>query len=905
MSLSASTPAAKPAPAVPATAGATPVMAQFLEIKARHPDHLLFFRMGDFYELFFDDAVRAAEALDIALTKRGRHEGKDIPMCGVPAERADPYLERLIRKGFKVAVCEQLEDPAEAKKRGAKAVVKRGVVRLVTAGTLTEETLLEARAHNFLAAVARTGGEEAPFGLAWLDLSTGQFCVGEVPARDLAAELARLDASEILLSERLAEAGELAALWADEAQRLTLRPPSVFQSAGAQARLERLFDVATLEGFGAFTRGEIAAAGAIADYVDLTQAGRLPAIRPPRRETAEAQMSIDAATRANLELHRTMGGTREGSLLAALDRTRTPAGARTLAAWLAAPLTGISSIAARHDGVGFLVERADLRAELSGSLAKAPDMARALQRLALGRGGPRDLAALGAGLQCARAIRARLTLADSGAFETLPPILEDAIAPAGEWADALAGEIARALAPELPLLTRDGNFIAKGYHAGLDDERLLRDESRRVIAGLQAGYTEETEVKALKVKHNNVLGYYVEVPAAHGDKLMTAPLNARFIHRQTMANAVRFTTTELGELEAKITAAAARAQAIEAELFADLSQQVLAEADAVAAAAEGLGVLDCLAGLARLAEEDGYTRPEMTDSLAFAVEGGRHPVVETALKTRGAKPFVANDCDLSAPQAVAGGLKLVTGPNMAGKSTFLRQNALIAVMAQAGSFVPAARARLGIVDRLFSRVGAADDLARGRSTFMVEMVETAAILNQAGPRAFVILDEIGRGTATYDGLSIAWAALEHLHETNRCRTLFATHYHELTALAERLERLETLSMAVREYRGDLVFLHEVRPGAADRSYGIQVAKLAGLPLAVVRRAEDILHRLESGETVGLEDLPLFAQDAPREDAATPDPVREKLGAIDPDALTPREALELLYALKALEREDGD
>jgi len=871
----------------PPPEAATPAMAQYLELKRQHRDCLLFYRMGDFYELFFEDAAKAAAALDIQLTKRGRHEGEDIPMCGVPVHAAESYLARLIRQGFRVAVCEQMEDPAEAKKRGSKAAIRRAVVRIVTPGTLTEETLLDARRSNYLAALADAAGELA---LAWLELSTGAFRLQAVTAAGLGAALARLTPGEVLVPDRLLQRREVVELLGDWQSRLTPLPGARFDSENGRKRLEALYGVRALDGFGSFSRAELAAGGALVDYVSLTQQGKAPLLQPPRRLGAGAVMEIDAATRRNLELTETLAGERRGSLLATIDRTVTGAGARMLAEHLAAPLTDPRAIALRLDAVSFLVEDERLRQDLREALKRCADIERAMARLALGRGGPRDLAAL------------RDTLAASAEFRRLlqaapakPRLLERAEGDLGEHG-AFVAHLARALAAELPLIARDGGFIAAGYAAELDELRSLRDESRRRIAALQARYAGETGVASLKIRHNNVLGYYVEVTAVHAEKL-----KERFIHRQTMAGAMRFTTPELSELESRIASAADRAVAMELKFFDDLVQAAMARAGEIARTATALARLDVAAALAELAQSERYCRPSIDDGLGFAVAGGRHPVVEAALRQAGGPGFVGNDCDLKPGQR----LWLLTGPNMAGKSTFLRQNALIAILAQAGSFVPAERAEIGVVDRLFSRVGAADDLARGRSTFMVEMVETASILNQAGERALVILDEIGRGTATFDGLSIAWAAVEHLHGVNRCRALFATHYHELTALAAKLEHLACYTMRVKEWQGDVVFLHAVAPGAADRSYGIHVAKLAGLPAAVVERAEEVLALLEKGEQSGAlarlaEDLPLFTAARPSGRAeAKPSAVERTLRDIEPDALSPRAALELIYKLKGL------
>jgi DNA mismatch repair protein MutS len=890
---------AEPVPDPPPPArlpnAATPVMAQYREIKEAHPGCLLFFRMGDFYELFFEDAAAAAPALDIALTKRGKQaDGADIPMCGVPVHAADGYLARLIRAGFKVAICDQIEDPAEARRRGNRGPVKRAVVRVVTAGTLTEDGLLDARRHNYLAGIAEAAGE---LGLAWLDLSTGAFALAPTAEASLAADLARLMPGEILVPERLLQRPALYELFGDWKAALTPLANPRFDSAAAHRRLEDFYGVKALDGFGQFSRAEIAAAGALVDYVALTQQAGAAHLEPPQRVAPDSVMQIDAATRRNLELTATLAGERRGSLLATIDRTLTGAGARLLADHLAAPLTRPAAILARLDAVQFLTDSGDARARLRAALRRVPDIERGLTRLSLGRGGPRDLAALRDALAETAAIRA--TLAAPG-LVALPPLLSEAERGLGEHG-ALVDRLARALAAELPLFARDGGFVAAGYAPELDQLRDLRDDSRRAIAQLQARYAEATSVASLRIRHNNVIGYYIEVSAANAEKLGAGKLGPEFIHRQTMAGALRFTTRELSELESRIASAAERALALELRLFDDLVGDVMARRREIAAAAAALAQIDVAAAHAEIATENGWVRPEIEAGAAFEIAGGRHPTVEAALAGKGA--FVANDCRLAEDQRIW----LVTGPNMAGKSTFLRQNALIAILAQIGAFVPARAARIGIVDRLFSRVGAADDLARGRSTFMVEMVETAAILNQAGPRSFVILDEIGRGTATFDGLSIAWAALERLHEVNRCRALFATHFHELTALAAKLPALACRTMRVKEWQGDVVFLHEIAPGTADRSYGIHVARLAGLPAAVTARAEEVLELLEAGEQGGAlsrlaDDLPLFRaaiRHAAPEPAMPPSPALDLLRDIRPDELTPRAALDLLYRLKAL------
>lgn len=882
----------------------TPMMEQYIEIKAANVDSLLFYRMGDFYELFFDDAVEASKALGITLTKRGKHLGDDIPMCGVPVHASDDYLQRLIAKGYRVAVCEQIEDPAEAKKRGSKSVVRRDVIRLVTPGTITEEKLLDPSEANYLMALGRTKGDGA-LALAWIDISTGTFRVSETSEDRLFADVARVDPRELIVADTAFHDADLRPTFDLIGKAVIPQPATLFDSAAAENRIQRYFNVATLDGFGQFSRSELSAiSGAIA-YIEKTQIAERPPLMRPEREQEGGTIFIDPATRASLELARTMSGNREGSLLKAIDRTVTGGGARLIAERLTAPLTDPKAIALRLDAVSWFLSEQSICEAIRLELKGVPDMPRALSRLAVGRGGPRDLGALQRGFEASNGIASILE----------GTILPDELAAAREAIETLpvsfAAHIDRALADEMPLLKRDGGFVREGYNTELDEMRALRDQSRRVIAGLQADYIEETGIKTLKIKHNNVLGYFIEVTANNsGTMTDTVEAKGRFIHRQTMANAMRFTTTELAELESKIANAADRALSIELAIFEELTAEAVSHADSIRAAAAALSVFDVSASLAVLADEQGYCRPLVDDSLSFNIVAGRHPVVEQALRRQAANPFVANDCDLS-PQSDGGNgaIWLLTGPNMGGKSTFLRQNALIAIMAQMGSFVPAGSAQIGVVDRLFSRVGASDDLARGRSTFMVEMVETAAILNQAGERSLVILDEIGRGTATFDGLSIAWAAVEYLHEKNRCRALFATHFHEMTALSEKLDRLSNVTMRVKEWDNDVVFLHEVAKGAADRSYGVQVARLAGLPEAVVNRARDVLHQLEAGETCGkadklIDDLPLFSvvlkQEKPKPQASAKDSELSKAVAdISPDELTPREALELIYKLKEL------
>ncbi len=845
------------------------MMAQYFALKAQAQDCLLFYRMGDFFELFHDDAKVAAAVLDIALTARGAHEGAPIPMCGVPVHAADAYLARLIKAGHRVAIAEQVEDPAAAKARGGKSIVARDIVRVVTAGTLTEESLLEARASNWLVALAPVGDK---IGLAAADVSTGRFELTELAPGALDAELARLGASEVVVAEGLALEGA------------QVRPRAGFDSVVGAARLSDLFGTPAN-----FTRAELAAVAGMIAYLDHAGKGNLPFLQPPISRAFGAQMLIDAATRESLELARTQDGNRKGSLLECVDRTMTGAGARMLASDLSAPLTDVADITKRLDLVTHYAGDGNARAEMRAALRALPDIGRALGRIVAGRGSPRDLGQLRDGLAEARLLRERL-----GRKSDLPALMSDLL-PALDGHGALVDQFQRALVPTPPIDTKDGGYIAAGFDHALDDLRALSSDGRRALAALEAQFKERTGVAALKIKHNNVLGYHIEVPARAADALMAA--DSGFTHRQTMAGAVRFNAPELHEIALKITQAGAHALAAEAAHFEELTGMALARRQEIAQTADALARFDVAAALAERAVEGDWARPSFAPDPVFEVQGGRHPVVEAALITTGTR-FVANDCAFTPQQR----LWLITGPNMGGKSTFLRQNALIAVLAQMGSFVPAHSARLGLVDRLFSRVGASDNLARGRSTFMVEMVETAAILAQATPHSLVILDEVGRGTSTYDGLAIAWAVVEAVHEVNQCRCLFATHYHELTRLAETLPALALRHVRAREHKGDLVLLHELGEGPADRSYGIAVARLAGLPPAVLARAKSVLSKLEAGRAktgglaAGLDDLPLFSQLV---EEAKPDPLATALGALDIDALSPRAALEALYRLKGM------
>ncbi len=856
------------------TSQPTPMMAQYHALKAEAGDALLFYRMGDFFELFFDDAKAAAATLDIALTKRGADGGEPIPMCGVPVHAATSYLARLIRAGHRVAIAEQIESPAEARKaRGSKALVERAIVRLVTPGTLTEEALLDSGSANWLAAVGKAGDEWA---IAAADISTGRFELVACGPGELAAELARLAPAETIAD------GDIPGIASQPGK-------GGFDSIAGEAALKRRFGVASLDGFGSPGRAELAAAGGLLAYLDATQKDAAAFLGAPRRTLRSELMGIDPATRDSLEIVRGQQGGQ--SLLHAVDRCVTAPGRRSLAADLAAPLTTRRAIEARLALVQWLHDEPLRRERVRDALRAMPDIGRGLGRLAAGRGSPRDLASLRDGLSASAALKTELER------EAERPAPLETLLPELGGHGALVDQLAAALVESPPLDTAKGGYIAPGFDAALDALRSAASDGRRAIAALEQRYREATGVTALKIRHNAVLGYHIEVGARHADRLMQP--DSGFTHRQTLAGVVRFNSPDLHAEAARVVEAGAHALAAEAAHAEELTALAVAAGPRIAATAEAVARIDVAASHAARAAEGGWCLPAMVDQPCLEIEAGRHPVVEAALAAGGER-FVANDVALGPHDR----LWLITGPNMGGKSTFLRQVAIIALLAQAGSFVPAARAKIGIVDRLFSRVGASDNLARGRSTFMVEMVETAAILAQATPHSLVILDEIGRGTSTYDGLAIAWAVVEAMHDMVKARTLFATHYHELTRLADRLDALSLHHVRAREWKGELVLLHELADGPADRSYGIAVARLAGLPPALLARAKSVLARLEAGRdatggiAAGLDDLPLFAA-VPAEPEAAPDLLAEALAELDPDALTPREALDALYALKRL------
>ena len=863
----------------------TPMLSQWFETKEKYPDYLLFFRLGDFYELFFDDAITASKALDITLTKRGKHKGEDVPLCGVPFHAYESYLSKLVKQGYKVAICEQMESPEQAKKE--RRTVRRDVVRIVTAGTLTEENLLEAKKNNFILSVFPSKGQ---FGVAWSDLSTGDFFMQAIAFGGLSTLLTKLEPAEIIFPYEYQDKPEFKNILSSFDEKITTIPLARFSYMNAKEKMQDTFSVLSLDAFGSFSELEITAAGVLLDYIELTQQNTPKNLKVPEKVDASDLLEIDASTRRSLELFYSLSGERHAqSLHKIMDKTVSAGGGRLFSSWLMSPLTSVQRINERLDGVSFFVEDFDIRAKLRDLLKLMPDIDRSLSRLSLGRGGPRDL----------KAVRDGLDL-----IPKIQNIFNGVIYPAGidnclknmDTHDMLVDTLRQAVKnDDLPLFVRDGGFIASGYDVMLDDLRAVKDNADDIRKQLQDKYIELTGVTTLKVQNNSLMGLFIEVPAKQAQRLFDN-IEWGFIHRQTMTNNVRFMTVELNELQEKVRTASEKIQAIEERIFAELVTDIISQANDIYKTTASVSILDVESSLAQLAVDNNYCRPVVDNSFAFDIKAGRHPVVEESLK-KNRQDFIANDCCLQNPQ---GRFWLLTGPNMAGKSTFLRQNALIVIMAQTGSFVPASSAHIGVVDKVFSRVGASDDLAKGQSTFMVEMVETATILNQATQQSLVILDEIGRGTATFDGLSIAWAVAEHLHDKNKSRAVFATHYHEMSALDESLSDLSLHAMKIKEWNDEIVFLHSVGEGAVDKSYGIHVGKLAGLPKSVLRRAEQILISLESKQDKHhtlADDFPLFASSTKNQ--AEQSPVEKELTFINPDQLTPKQALDELYRLKEM------
>ncbi len=875
----------------PNAATATPAMRQYLDAKAQHRDAIVFFRMGDFYETFYEDALVAARALDLTLTSRSKDaSGGGIPMCGVPFHAVDGYIARLVKKGYRVAICDQVEDPKKAK-----GLVKREVVRVVSPGTLTDANVLDAREPAFLMAVASTGGRHEATGVALVDLSTGEFSAAEYLGADgraaLADELAVLRPRELVVSERDpgAPADPIVAIVGASGIPATAVPAWTFEPETARRALIEQLRVKGLEGFGLEGRtAAIAAAGALVQYLRSTQKADLAHVRAVTLRQQSDALIIDPTTLKHLEILEGAEGGRDGSLLDELDHTMTSVGSRLLRAWLLRPLVAIEPIRDRLDAVEELAFNTTTRGKFRESLKAVQDLERLVARAALGTAGPRDL--VGLKLSLASVPRIRTVLGDLQA-----PLVRSLVAELDDLG-ALRSRIDETLLDDPPALAREGGFTRDGVDPALDDLKKISRSGKQVIAEMEERERARTGINSLKVRYNRVFGYYIEVSKSN---LHNVPPD--YHRKQTIAGGERYITPALKEHEDRVLGADERILERELELFADLLGAVASEAPAIQATARALAALDVLSGFAEAAAVHNYTKPHVHDEDEMVVLDARHPVVE---HRTGADPFVPNDITLD---GTANQLVILTGPNMGGKSTYLRQTALVAVMAQAGSFVPAREAKVALVDRIFARVGASDNIARGHSTFMVEMQETANILHTASSRSLVVLDEIGRGTATFDGLSIAWAVAEYLATNPKMRpkTLFATHYHELTDLADATPGVVNFHVAAREYKDDIIFLRKIVPGRSDRSYGIQVARLAGLPRQVIDRARAILSALERDElTRGgrpsisgtpadpQRQLALFQAPAPMAD-----PLRGKLAALDVEQMTPLEALTKLAELK--------
>lgn len=820
-------------------------MEQYLNLKAQYKDHLLFYRLGDFYELFFDDAIKAAKLLNIVLTKRGNSCRQEIPMCGVPAHSSESYLHKLIDLGFKVAICDQLETADEAKKRGYKSIVKRDVVRVVTPGTIIEDSLLEDKSNNYLASIVEQNDEYA---ISWLELSTGKFFHTLTSLKALDSDLLRISPRELLISEKFTEDEKIRSILKNYKISITQHAQSFFEYSKSHRTLCEFYKIRELGSIGNFSKVEIMACGALLEYVRVTQRGSIPRLEFPKTYKQQNFMLIDTSARRNLELFSTQFGEKKGSLISVIDHTVTASGGRLLKQMLASPLACSKAINLRLSTAQFFVNNHDSRRKIREILSNIPDIERSLSRLILGRGSPKDMNLLKIGLGKTLELSEFLCKIESGENGSLPQqyVIQTEIQPASRAGITVKSDeselstIHKSLGNHKDLFellnsaildnnlssVKEGGFIHSKYNSELSELSYILNNSNKLVTKLRESYRDLTGIAALKILHNNILGYYVEVSANHK---ITSDI---FIHRQSLANSMRYTTNELKELENKILTARDAAIGLEMKIFSELCSEVAKESEKIALAANALAKLDIRTAFAELAVQNNYVKPIIDDSKEFNICSGRHPVVEVNDK------FIANSINLA-------GIHLITGPNMAGKSTFLRQNALIAILAHMGSFVPAESAHIGVIDKIFSRVGATDNITAGYSTFMVEMIETATIVNQATDRSLVILDEIGRGTGVYDGLSIAQAVIEHIHNVNKCRAIFATHYHELTKVSKYLKNVKCFCVKIREWNGEVIFLHEVIEGIADESYGIHVAKLAGFPDSVLNRASEVFEELKA------------------------------------------------------------
>ena len=866
----------------------TPMIEQYLSIKNQYKDVLLFYRMGDFYELFFDDAVIASKALDITLTKRGRANGMDIPMCGVPFHSADNYLPRLIKKGFNVAVCEQTETPEQVKASGKKGPLKREVVRIISPGTITEDNLLESTTNNFLGAIINLNNS---ISISWVDVSTGSFKSRNFNKKNnqinqnqlLNNFLLRMNFSELLISEQM-KLDFIAEEWHSIIKR---QPSNIFHYSSSMRQICSYYSIVSLDGIGVFSDGEIITAGVLLSYLNLTQCGKIPILSMIKSENENSFLEIDYFTQKSLEIVKNLSGKSEGSLISCIDDTITSSGARLLKQRIVEPFYDIKQINEQYDLIDWFLKNRQCALQYKNNLKNIPDLERSLSRISSLRGSPKDLVLISKGFLNIYEIYEDLTKFNK---DLKKPNILNAISQNLEIDYSLFFNIQSAFKTDTSLLAKEGGFIKDGYNIKLDHLRKLRDNEFNEIIQLQKNYAEVSKVNSLKIKNNRVLGYHIEVRAMHDLSLRNTD---QFIHRQTTAQTSRFTTIELNEIENQIQNSFYEATKIEMDIFNSFTKQIINIGSQILKIASSISELDISIMVASQAQVRNYIRPNISDDKILEIIDGRHPVVENQMISS-EKPFISNHCILNESDYIW----LITGPNMAGKSTYLRQNALIVIMAQAGLYVPAKEANIGIFDKIFSRVGASDDLAKGQSTFMIEMIETSAILNTSTERSLVILDEIGRGTATFDGLAIAWSVLDYLHNKIKPRTLFATHYHELTSLKEKLENLSCHKMAIKEWNDTIIFMHKINKGEADKSYGIHVAQLAGLPTEVIQRAKILLSKLENDSNEKkidvweniLQDLPL-----PNDNEI----FFKEFDKIEADQISPREALDIIYKMKSL------
>lgn len=851
----------------------TPMMQQYLQLKLQHKDYLLFYRMGDFYELFFDDAISAAQELDITLTKRGKHLSQDIPMCGVPFHASEFYVNKLLRKGYSIAICEQIESPEEAKKRGQKAVVKREVVRIVTPGTIMEEILLESKKTNYLGVILKS---KQNIVIALADVSVGVFSVETIHEDALAIEMSRIMPKEVLLPDLLAYDDIIISHLEKFTTCITKRPDSIFDYSRCCKHLLDFYGVQFIDGMGKFSQDEIIAAGALVEYLQYTQKASMPKLKLLSRIKSTNFMQIDPATRYNLEI---IKGLRDDSksLLSVIDKTLTACGGRLLAVYLSSPLIDPTAINSRLNNVEEFIRRYEIRAKVRGLLMHFPDVERSLSRINAARLNIKELFCIRDGLEI------MLKIADiihgAGVVEAMQSLVKEVPA-----FDELFQKLKTTLIKDIGEITGSKSVIEQGFDPHLDRLYDLKNNAQDSIDKLRDKYRKLTGISTLRINKNNVLGYFIEVSSANASKVT----NEIFRHKQSLGSAVRYTSDELVALETDIIMCDTKIDRIEKEILAGLYQSVTEHSDSIGSIANTVAAIDVFAALAELSACNGYVRPIVDSSKEFNVVGGYHPMVQETIKNK----FIANDCSLNEKDAIW----LITGPNMAGKSTFLRQNALICILAQIGSFVPAESAHIGVVDKLFSRIGASDNISSGQSTFMVEMLETSHITNTATTRSLIIMDEVGRGTSTYDGLAIAKAVVEYIHDKVGCRMLFATHYHEMCVLEEKLANLSCHTMKVIELQNKIKFMHEVIPGRANKSYGIHVAQLAGMQAEILNQAYSILKQLEEKD---YDMQSKYENNSALQTSSRIDAMQKIIAGLDMNNITPQRAINILFQLKDL------